>query len=122
MKTQREMPFATMLTQPRFAPQNTVDSFDSYRDAVVWCWENRVNVGAGEKMDQAMCANLLNLHTPHMSRCVNRDSSAPMNLSPDYLPDFEAFCGWRAVSQFIASKAQMTFMEQVIAERSAACA
>jgi hypothetical protein len=118
MTDQREMPFFKHLKAPRFAPQSVIAGFGSYRDAVVWSWENRVNVGAGEKMDQAMCANLLGLHTPHMSRCVNRDSSAPMNLSPDYLPSFEAFCGWYAVSQYIASRAQMTFMEQVLAERA----
>lgn len=116
------MPFAASLKQPKFAPQSVVDSFHSYRDAVVWCWENRGNHGAGEKMDQALCANLLGLHTPHMSRCVNRDAQAPMNLCPDYLPAFEAFCGWYAVSQYIASKAQMTFMEQVLSERRAVTA
>jgi len=119
MRTQREMPFIQALKSPQFAPQSVIDGFDSYRDAVIWCWENRVNVGAGEKMDQAMCANLLSLHTPHMSRCVNRDTNAPMNLSPDHLPDFEAYCGWYAVSQYLASKAQFTFMEQVISERRA---
>lgn len=111
------MPFVATLKQPQFAGQSVVDSFESYRDAVIWTWENRVNVGAGERMDQAMCANLLGMHTPHMSRCVNRDTNAPMNLNPDLVADFEAFCGWYAVSQYLASKRQFTFMEQVLAER-----
>lgn len=114
------MPFVATLKQPQFAPQSVVDSFASYRDAVIWCWDNRANVGAGEKMDQAMCANMLGMHTPHMSRCVNRDTNAPMNLNPDLVADFEAFCGWYAVSQYLASKRQFTFMEQVLAERRAA--
>jgi len=120
MNNQREMPFAALLQKPRFAPVDVVEGFVSYRDAVIWTWENRVNVGAGEKMDQSMCAALLGMHTPHMSRCVNRNTEAPMNLSPDFLPEFEAFCGWYAVSQFIARKSQMTFMEQVISERRVA--
>lgn len=114
------MPFVATLKQPQFAAQSVVESFQSYRDAVIWAWENRVNVGAGERMDQAMCANLLGMHTPHMSRCVNRDTNAPMNLNPDLVADFEAFTGWRAVSQYIASKVQMTWMEQVLAERRVA--
>src|ERR1041385_2572877 len=119
MKTQREMPFGEALQQPKFAPQCVVDAFTCYRDAVIWAWENRIRQGAGNQMDQAMCANIIGLHTPHMSRCVNRDASAPMNLNPDYVEPFEAFCGWRAVTQYMASKAQMTLMEQVLAERRA---
>lgn len=120
MKKQREMPFTTALTQPKLAPQHVIDSFTSYRDAVVWTWENRVNVGAGERMDQALCANLIGMYTPHMSRCVSRDSSAPMNLPVDLFPELEAYCGWYAIRQYIASRAQWTFMEQVISERRAA--
>lgn len=113
------MGFYASLTPPKFASQGVVKGFANYRDAVVWVWENRRNTGAGEKSDQAMCANRINLHTPHMSRCVSRDSGAPMNLSPDLLPGFEAFCGWYAVSQFLATQAQMTLMEQVMEERRA---
>jgi hypothetical protein len=107
------MPFHQLLKAPQFAPRSVIDSFGSYRAAVVWCWEHRVNVGAGEKLDQAICANALGMHTPHMSRCVKRESESPMNLPPDLIADFEAFCGWRAISQYLASKAQMTWMEEV---------
>jgi hypothetical protein len=111
------MPFYGTLKPPQFAPGRSVEGFESYREAVIWCWENRVNSGAGEKLDQSLCANQIGLHTPHMSRCVNRFSNAPMNLSPDLVPGFEAFCGWRAVSQYMAKVSQLTFMEQVIAEK-----
>jgi len=120
MTIQREMPFHTTLTPPKFATKRVIDSFGSYREAVIWCWENRMNSGAGEKADQAMCANQIGLHTPHMSRCVNKASQAPMNLNPDHLTGFEAFCGWRAASQFIASQAQFTLLEQLIEERKTA--
>jgi hypothetical protein len=113
MKTQREMPFYKALAAPKFAQKYVIDSFTCYRDAVIWCWENRVNTGAGEKVDQALCANFLGLPTSHMSRCLNRDAKAPMNLNPDLASDFEAFCGWNAISQWLASKKQMTFMEEV---------
>lgn len=122
MKTQREMPFYKALTPPKFAERKVIESFTCYRDAVVWCWEHRQNTGAGEKVDQLLCANFLGMHASHMSRCVNREAQAPMNLNPDVVSDFEAFTGWNAISQWIASKKQMTFMEQVIAERTAACA
>jgi hypothetical protein len=114
MKTlgQREMPFYKALEAPKFAQKYVIESFTCYRDAVIWCWEHRVNTGAGEKVDQMLCANFLGLHASHLSRCLNRDTQAPMNLNPDVYSDFEAFCGWRAISQFLAGKAQMTFMEE----------
>jgi hypothetical protein len=113
MNKQREMPFRHLLKTPQFAPRADVEKFQSYRDAVIWCWEHRVNVGAGEKLDQSICANALGLHAPHMNRCVKRDSDSPMNLPPDLIADFESFCGWRAISQYLASKAQITWMEEM---------
>ena len=129
MKNQREMPFYKALSAPQFVQKSVVDEFTCYRDAVIWCWENRVNTGAGEKVDQALLANLLGLPTSHMSRCLNRDAKAPMNLNPDLASDFEAFTGWKAITQFIASRAQVTFIEEMQAilqqrnqPRDAACA
>jgi hypothetical protein len=124
MKTQREMAFFAPVKrvefpQPQFVAQDVINSFTCYRDAVIWCWKNRANTEAGNDVDQARCANFLGLHTPHMSRCVNPETKAPMNMNPDYLPKFEAFCGWYAVSQYLAGKAQFTLMEQVIADRKA---
>lgn len=113
MKTQREMFFGQQLTPPQFAQKYVIDGFKSYREAVVWCWDNRVRQGAGKDMDQAMCANFIGLHTPHMSRCVTPDSAAPMNLPPDCILDFEAFTGWRAISQYLAARSQLTYMEEV---------
>ncbi|EJN06462.1 hypothetical protein [Herbaspirillum sp. YR522] len=116
------MGFFKGLQKPRWAPQSVVSQFASYRDAVIWCWENRLNHGAGEKVDQAICANAIGLPTPQMSRCVKKDSHAPMCLPAEYLADFEAFCGWRAASLFLASRMQLTFLEQVMEERMAVAA
>jgi hypothetical protein len=122
MKTQREMGFFAGMAKPTFASKAVIASFTSYRDAVIWCWENRSNHGAGEKIDQAICANMIGLPTPQMSRCVKRDSHAPMSLPAEYLAGFEAFCGSRAPSQYIASKAQLNFLEQIMEERMAVTA
>jgi hypothetical protein len=51
---------------------------------------------------------------------VNRRTKAPMDMKPDYLPLFESFTGWHAVSQYLAMKSGKTFMEQVLEERKAA--
>lgn len=117
MKTQREIPIVGSVSNVQFAPSSVVKSFKSFADAVQWAWENRPCHGLAEQDDQALCARLMGLHAPHMSRCVNRNSKAPMNLSPDLLPAFESYTGWKAPSQYIASKAQMTVLEQLIEEK-----
>lgn len=120
MSAQREMFFPWLLKQPQRAPQEVIDSFKCYRDAVVWAWENRVNQGCGEKVDQAIFANWAGMHTPHMSRCVNRDSKAPMKLDPDLVPQFEQFTGWLAISQFACKGMGVTPMEWVLEDRRVA--
>ena len=114
---QREIPIMSEVTPPQFAPASVIESFTSYRDAVIWCWENRPCHGMKEALDQALCAKVIGLYAPHMSRCLNRNSKAPMKLDPDYLRDFEAYTGWKAASQFIAARSCMTILEQVISEQ-----
>ena len=117
MNTQREIPIFSPVAKVQFVPDAVLKGFKSYAESVQWAWENRNHSGMAEADDQALCARLIGLHAPHMSRCVNPNSKAPMNLSPDLLPAFEAFTGWRAPSQYIASKAQMTVLEQLIEEK-----
>lgn len=120
MKTQREMFFPRVLKQPIRAPQKVIDSFASYRDAVVWCWQNRVDTGCGEKVDQSICANELGIHTPHMSRYVKPDSKAPMKLDPDYIRAFEAYTGWKAITQWNCKTSDIHPMEWVLEDQRAA--
>jgi|SRR6185437_10819905 len=117
MNTQAEMPFFALLPKVQFAPLHEVEKFESYRDAVVWVWENRAQKRGDQIADQAVCARYLGLYAPHMSRYVRRHSKSPMKLDPDVVPAFEAFCGWNAISQFMARKKQFTLLEQVIEER-----
>lgn len=112
MTTQREMPFYRPMVAPKFAPNYVIDSFTCYRDAVVWCWDNRGEGSGDEDMDQAICARLLGIPKSHLNRSVKRDSKAPMNLNPDVYKEFQALCGWRAISQWHARKEQLTFMEE----------
>lgn len=103
--------------KPEFVPQSVVDGFTSYRDAVIWCWENRKVRSNDEKFDQSLCANKIGLYAPHMSRCVDPNSKAPMNLSPDLAAAFEDYTGWNGVIQYIAKIGGLTIFEQIMAER-----
>jgi len=120
MNAQREMPLIGAMPSVKFAPQEVVRGFASYREAVIWCWQNRPCHGLREADDQSLCARVLGMHPPHLSRCVNPESKAPMSLPPDYLTDFESYTGWKAASQYVAAKADMTILEQVIADRKVA--
>lgn len=120
MNKQREMPFYSAVREVRYAPQEVINSFESYRDAVVWAWSNRPCHGMTEAKDQLLCAITIGLHPPHMNRCVKPNSKAPMKLDPDLLPAFESYTGWNAPTQYILKIKKMTAMEQVIAERKAA--
>lgn len=118
---QREMALLAELVQARYVDADVVASWASYRDAVVWCWNNqRLRIGMKEPRRQLLFAEASGVHPPHMSRCVKPNSRAPMNLDPNVVPEFEAFTGWRGVSQWQARNGSQTLMEQVIQERAAA--
>ena len=121
---QRELSLMAELVKAKYVEPETVKSWATYRDAVVWCWEHqRFHMRNGKGKDarrQLLFADAAGVHPSHMSRFVKPDSFAPMNLTPDVIPEFEAFTGWRGVSQWLAMKGQQTLMEQVIQERNAA--
>lgn len=121
---QREIPLLAELVKAKYVEPEIVKAWATYRDAVVWCWSNqRFHAGKDERRDkriQRLFADEAGVHPSHMSRFVKADSHAPMNLTPDVIPEFEAFTGWRGVSQWLAMQGQQTLMEQVIQERAAA--
>ena len=116
---QREIRIFGSLQKASWVPVEVVDRWQSYREAVVWCWANRPFHGLAEPDDQALFARHAGVHAPHMSRYVSEFSKAPMELKPDLIPAFEAYTGWRGVTQYLAKQSTVTIMEQVIAEKAA---
>lgn len=117
---QREMPFFMKADNSQFAPASVVDSWANYRDSVIWCWANRPHRGMNEPDDQSMFSRNAGIHAPHMSRFVSNHSKAPMDLRPDLIPCFEAYTGWRGITQYLAKHSNVTLMEEVIEARRAA--
>lgn len=118
---QREMPFFMKTEQSRFVDSETVEGWSSYREAVVWCWENRSKgKGMNDRNDQAMFARHSGAYTSHMSRFVSPVSKAPMDMHPDLIPSFEGYTGWRGITQYLAKRSGVTLMEEVIEQRRAA--
>ena len=116
---QREIVVLSGTKPARWLSETDVRALESYREAVIWCWKNRPRRGLNEPDDQAMFARLAGVHAPHMSRYVCLTTKAPMDLKPDLIPEFEAYTGWRGITQYLAHKAGITVMEHVIAVRSA---
>lgn len=70
--------------------------------------------------DQSTFARNAGVHAPHMCRFVSGHTKAPMDLRPDLIPTFEAYTGWRGITQYLSIASGVTVMEQVISERKAA--
>lgn len=126
MQKQREMPFPTAIPSPVWAPEEEVRRWASFRDAVLWCWENRPNRHSTELGDQAMFRQMcqrhfgLDCHAPHISRWVNPRTKAPMNLPQDLEAAFETFTGWRGLTQWHARSKAVTVLEEMQARFAAA--
>ncbi len=117
---QREMPFFQELKQAEYVDASHVDGFCTYRDAVMYSWENRrKGKGLVESQDQSLCASIIGIHAPHFSRCVNPKTKSPMDLKTDLLPAFEAYTGNRAVTQYISKITSTTSLEEIQARRAA---
>jgi len=117
---QREMPFLLELKQAEYVDISHIQQFNSYRDAVLYCWENRrKGKGLIEKKDQALCSYTIGLYSSHFSRCVNPKSKSPMDLKADLLPAFEAYTGNRAVTQYLSRITSTTLLEEIQAARAA---
>lgn len=117
---QREIRLLSSLTTAKWVPAEVVGAWETYRDAVSWCWDHQRHfVGIKEQARQTLFANAADMHAPHASRCLKADSKAPMELPDRCINAFESFTGWRGIRQWQAKSAQLTLMEQVIAERAA---
>lgn len=117
---QMEMPYFLALKEAYYIDESIVYKFNDYREAVIWCWDNRVKGKClVERLDQSLCASVIGLHAPHFSRCVNAKTKSPMKLDPDLLPAFESYTGNRAVTQYLSRITSTTSLEEIQARRAA---
>jgi hypothetical protein len=119
---QAEMPFPTVLQSPRWVEPEQVKQWQSWREAVLWCWENRVRHG-NEHGDQVMFRHFarkmfdISCHAPHITRWVKRETKGPMDLPVDLKPAFEVFTGWRGLTQYQARIVNVAIVEELQARR-----
>lgn len=117
---QREFTFLVELKKAIYLDESIVYTFDSYRDAVIYCWKNRSKgKGKNEPADQSMFSANFGYNGSHFSRCVNPLSKSPMELKADFVTTLEAYTGNRAVTQYLSRITHTTSLEQIQAVRAA---
>ena len=122
---QREIFIPYSMGKPKWVGDHEVAQWTCWRDAVLWCWDARPNKSLKRNGDQATFRDFcekhygLETHGSHVSRWLNRDTDAPMDLPPDFVSAFESFTGWHGLTQFFNRKAKTTCLEEMQARLAA---
>lgn len=120
MSPQKEFFFPYSLPSAKWVDQSEVAKWETWRDAVSWCWANQRNHSVSQNKGAQTAFRMyceqayqMNPHPPHVSRWLDVDSRAPMDLPPHYVAAFESFTGWRGLTQFFNRKAKTTCLEEM---------
>ena len=107
---QAEFPLMARLEGPSIAPQQLVGLCHTYRDAVRLCWQLRRVKG----MTKAQLSAEAELTPQHVSDYLAADDQPRRrDLPGDKVAGFEAVCGNTLISQWHASRASLTVLEQL---------
>lgn len=114
---QLALPLLGRLDAPAAVPASMVSWASTYREAVRLAWRlRRVHYAT-----QRQLAAEAGLYAPHVSDylCAD-DKPSRRSLPAEHIPAFEAFVGNTLVTQWIASKAKLTVLEELQATKAAA--
>lgn len=114
LSTPRELPLMGRLNGPSVCPPELVECCTSYRDAVRMCFEYRRVKG----MNRKTVAEHAGIHVPHISDYLS-DDETKREMPARYIQAFESVCGNTCISQWIASQARLTVLEEMQARRAA---
>lgn len=112
---QLNLPMLTYYQGPRLISPEVMAAVLSYRDAVRVCWDLRTR----RHMTQRTLAEEAGLYASHVSDYLHPDDSK-RELPAKHIAAFEVACGNRAITQWLASQAHLTILEQFIETRRAA--
>ena len=112
---QLQLPLLCRLDAPSVVPPSLIAKCKTYREAVKLCWELR----RVRNMTKQRLAEEASLYAPHVT-CYLRDGKRQRDLPAHAVRGFERACGNTAISQWIASGAQLTVIEEMQAMKAAA--
>lgn len=105
-----------MVRQPEFLPDDVIDACRSYRDAVRISWAHR----RIKNLHRCVLAERVGRKAQHVSDWLAEDDEpGRRNLPGDVLDEWACAVGNFVVHQWLARKARLTIMEEVIAKRAA---
>lgn len=111
-----ELPLMGRIDGPCVAPAGLVALANTYREAVRLCWQLRRVKG----MTKATLAAEAGLYAPHVSDFLNTDDKpSRRSLPAEHISAFEAICGNTLISQWLASRARLTVLEELQASKAA---
>lgn len=114
MTQQMTLPLLTYYEGPRLIDVELVHACRSYREAVRACWDLRTR----RALTRRVLAEGAGLYPSHVSDYLNADPSK-RELPAKHINAFEIECGNRFVSQWMASQANLTILEQYLQRRAA---
>lgn len=114
MNSNYELMLLGRLDAPSFLDDDAIKACQTYAQAVQTCWTYRRIKG----MTLRTAAELIGAHPPHMTDYL-RDEPQRRKLPADKIADFELVCGNRAVSQWLARRNKLNYIEEITARRSA---
>lgn len=114
---QLEMRLMARLEGPAVVPPSLLEGITTYREAVRLCWALR-RVRGMRPADLAVHCGLVR---QHVSDYLNPDDKpGRRDLPAEAIEDVEDVCGNTAITQWLASRARLTVIEEVQAARYAA--
>lgn len=113
---QLEFALLGRINGPAVAPTQYVNRCSTYREAVRLCWHLR----RVRKMTHRQLAAEGEFHAQHVGDWLNPDDKPKRrNLPGNCIERFEAVAGNTLVTQWLASRAHLTLLEEMQATRAA---
>lgn len=107
---QLDLPMLTYYQGPRLVAADVVSAITTYREAVCACWDLRTR----RHLTKRALAVETGLYATHLSDYLSVLENK-RELPARHIVAFENACGNRVITQWIASQAKVTILEQFIA-------
>lgn len=112
---QLNLPMLTVYQGPRLVAPEIVAGISTYREAVRTCWHLRTR----RQLSMRALAEGAGLYASHLSDYLS-ELDVKRGLPAKHIAAFEVQCGNRVITQWLASRAQLTILEQFIPAQRAA--
>ena len=112
---QLPLPMLTYYQAPVMVEARLVESAPTYREAVRRCWAMRTRA----RMTKRQLAEETGCYASHITDYLSEDEGK-RDLPARHIAAFEAACGNRFISQWIARKSELTVLEEFVAQRRSA--